>query len=425
MTSVPPGGGPPDQGSSNWPPSQPPTGGGYPPPPPASPYPLMPQGWYSGPFPPPGLTPQREGLWSALLRAGLKTFVVTACLSIGIFAAILAIGGCAAAISGLGDDADPDALKTEFAYGDRDSSNHLLSLRVDGVILGQDPGTTDLFGLGQAATYGYTIKEQFRRAANDDSIDGVVLELSTPGGTIFGSEAIADGVRLYQQATGKPVLAFVDGLSASGGMWSMAPADRILADNGSLVGSIGIIMGPFEYYDGPIATEGGILGGGITTRNGISVDYLTAGRGKDVGNPFRKMTDEERSTLQRGLDSLYSRFVDHVSEYRDIPAQQVRDQLGALIYSNADAEALHLIDGTANRQQAYAELAKLAKIDGSDWKVVRVKSGSGLSALFSKADSPGQSAAVQAAIDARAAELCFAPNTSLVYYGDPGLLCRR
>lgn len=361
-----------------------------------------------------------------LLRSGLKTVVVTACLSLGLFAAIVGAGACVAAIatttSGGGDDTK---LTTEFFFGDKNAKPKLLALQVDGVILGEDPGRSSLFDLTPQVTYGYTIKDDLRKAARDRSIAGVVLEMSTPGGTVFGAQAIADGVQEYQKATGKPVLAFVKGLSASGGMWGMAPANRILADNGSLVGSIGIIMGPFEYYDGVTATEGGILGGGITTKNGITSEYLTAGRSKDVGNPYRKMTEEERRVLQGGLDSLYGQFVKHVATTRKIAEATIRDQLGALIYGNAEAQRLGLIDGTANREQAYNELARMANIDGAAWKVVRVNRGVSIGDLFAKAGNEAPPAALTAAREALAAALCFAPNTSLAYYGDPAGLCRR
>jgi protease-4 len=366
--------------------------------------------------------PRQEGLWFGLLRSGLKTLVVSVCIFVGLGVAVLGIAGCAAAIAASGGGGDKDKLQTDFSYGVRGSKAKLLSLPVDGVILGEDPGRSGLFDLGESATYGYTVKDQLRKAARDSSIAGVVLEMSTPGGTIFGAQAIADGIREYQKATGKPVLAFVKGLSASGGMWAMAPANRILADNGSLIGSIGVIMGPFEYYDGVTATDGGILGGGITTKNGISSQYLTAGRDKDLGNPYRQMTLEERTVLQRGLDSLYAQFVTHVSTYRKIPEATIRDQLGAHIFGNADAQSLGLIDGTANQQDAYAQLARMANVAGT-WQVVRVHRSSGLAALFGESNAPQEAAKLIA--DTQAAQLCFAPGTTLAFYGDPTAICHR
>ena len=374
-------------------------------------------GWYQGPFPPAGWAGNRESIGRALLRRALTAGIVLSMLGVSFFLFIIAIGAIAAVLAGGDDTSSPNHLSSEFVYGEEGSSNKLLSIRINGPILGEDPGGGGLFSLSGTVTYGYSVKEALRKAAADNSIKGVVLELSTPGGTIYGSQAIADGVKAYQAKTGKPVLAFVAGLSASGGMWSMAPADRILADHGSLVGSIGVIMGPFAFYDGVIATEGGLFGGGVTTKNGITQDYITAGRSKDVGNPYRKLTTEERTSLQAGVDTIYAEFVKHVSTNRDISESTIRDTLGAMVFSNAQAQQFGLIDGTASREEAYAEAATLAKIIGTNWQVVREKDSlGGLAGLLADARDSKPPAA-------QTVSVCFAPNTALAYYGDVAALC--
>lgn len=351
-------------------------------------------------------------------RTALKGTVAAGCFGTGLvvalFIPLLVLAGILAAVAG---DDDGDGYK--FVYGDDGSRNKLLSIPIRGVILGEEPDDAGgLFG-SLGIVYGYTIKEKLIEAADDSSIDGVILELETPGGTIFGSIAIADGVREYQKRTGKPVLAFVAGISASGGMYAMAPADRILADHGSLLGSIGVTMGAFEYWNGLIATEGGIFGGGVTTSEGIEFQPITAGRGKDIGAPYRRLTDEERRVLQQGVDNAYADFVRHVSEARDIPEATIRDRIGALVYDNKTAEELGLIDGTANREAAYAEAARLAGLEGDDWQVVREESDFGiLGGLFGIGgdEKPG-------AAEGESRGICFPPYTILAYHGDPAALC--
>jgi len=343
--------------------------------------------------------------------AGLA-FAVAMLAFFGVIAALIAT-----TVDG-GDD-DPDALDLEFAYGDRDGDAKLLEIRVEGVIMGERDAPS-LFDSG--TVYGYEVKEQLRKAARDESIEGVVLHLATPGGTIYGAQAIADGVTYYQEQTGKPVLAFIAGISASGGVWAMAPADRILADHGSLTGSIGVIMGPFTYYDGIVATEGGILGGGVTTTDGITYEYLTAGRGKDMGSPYRPLTDEERDVLQAGLDDIYGQFVAHVSRERDIPEATIRNEMGALIYDNAAAEEFGLIDGTASLQDAYAELARMAGVAADDWRVMRIEDGGGLFGALLEGDVPPAAAEH---LDALPAESCLSRGMIVAYYGDPAGLCWR
>ena len=128
-------------------------------------------------------------------------------------------------------------------YGDEDSSNRLLNVELFGEILGTPPAAVPspfgLFG-SIGATYGYAVKQILAEAAKDDAIKGIFMHTTTPGGTIFGSMAIFEGIKKYQQDTGKPVVVFVEGISASGGIMATAGADAIYADQGSLVGSIGV-----------------------------------------------------------------------------------------------------------------------------------------------------------------------------------------
>src|SRR5690606_18222954 len=118
-------------------------------------------------------------------------------------------------------------------------------------------------------TYGYRIQQALEAAAKDDGIKGVLLEVDTPGGTIFGSQAIYEGIVRYREKTGRPVIAHVEGLAASGGVWAMVGADEIYADFGTSIGSIGVIGPMLTFYDRPTAFDGGLLGGGVTTERGI------------------------------------------------------------------------------------------------------------------------------------------------------------
>lgn len=353
-------------------------------------------------------------------RTALKSTVAAGCFGVGVgFALILPLIVLAAIIGvAAGNDGGDDYT---FVYGDEGNRNKLLSIPVRGVILGEEPDETSIFGSG-GVVYGYSIKEALLEAAEDSSIDGVILELQTPGGTVFGSEAIADGVRQYREKTGKPVVAYVAGMSASGGMYAMAPADLILADHGSLLGSIGVTMGAFEYWDGLYATEGGLLGGGVTTRNGIEFQAITAGRGKDMGAPYRRLTTEEVRVLQQGVDNTYADFVKHVADSRKIPEAEIREKIGALVYDNKAAQELKLIDGTADREEAYAEAARLAGLGASNWQVVREEGGiSILGGLWNRfrGHEPGETAVD----DAGPARVCFPAYTVLLYHGDLAALC--
>ena len=150
------------------------------------------------------------------------------------------------------------AVAGDYAYvsGQRSSRNKLLAVRVDGVILGSAPRDLSSQLFRGDVSYGYTIRRVLEDAANDQSVKGVLLHLQTPGGTIYGARAIHDGVLAFKRNAKKPVIAFIEGLSASGGVMAMVGADKIYADHGSFIGSIGVLGPQILYYNKPVATDG-------------------------------------------------------------------------------------------------------------------------------------------------------------------------
>lgn len=305
--------------------------------------------------------------------------------------------------------------RLEVTYGDSESSNVLLSVPVAGVILGNKSDLSDPLGiLSESIVLGYDIKEQLYEAADDDDIKGIILEINSPGGTIYGSKAIADGVAYYKEKTHKPVLAFISGMGASGAYWVAASADSILADQGSIVGSIGVITGPFKYYDSVVAEDGGAFTGGVVTQRGIETTFISAGRSKDLGNPYRRLTPDEIAALQTMVNNDYNRFVSYVSSHRPIEESVIKEKLGALIFDTQSALGNTLIDKESNREEAYEELAKQANISGSDYKVVSQPEEAGFlkTILGSKLGVSGGTS-----------NLCSLTKGSLVYYGSAFELC--
>lgn len=263
-----------------------------------------------------------------------------------------------------------DSLPYDTIQGDEFSENRILSIPVNGIILGDRSEVADPFSfLSAGITFGYEVKQEFINAAEDDSIDAIVLEINSPGGTIYGSQAIVDGINYYREQTDRPVIAHVSGLAASGAYMAATPADYIFADKGSSIGSIGVILGPIKYYDG-VVSEGDLFTGEVTTENGIESDYITAGKSKDLGNPYRRLTPEERNVLQTSVNNEYDEFVTLVTNTREIPENQLRDQIGALIFDNKTAQGYKLIDESLNKQEAYMFLADKLEF-GDDYQVIQ------------------------------------------------------
>ena len=311
-----------------------------------------------------------------------------------------------------------------FVSGKSGSANKLLVLRIDGIILGTPPRDLATLFFVPQATYGYVIRRILEDAANDSTIKGVMLHIQTPGGTIFGARAIHDGVVAFRQAK-KPVVAWIEGLSASGGVMAMVGADKIYADHGSFIGSIGVIGPVWRYYNKPMATDGGLLGGGIVTQNGIEQVVISAGRGKDLGNPYRRATPEEIKVLQDGVNLEYASFVRHVAGNRSIEESTIRDQMGAHIFGNEQAQAFKLIDGTRDRTAAIGELATLTKL-GSDYQLVRpqAEQQGWLSQMLQSRFGFGPPTASTDTTAIVKRDLCDAQaRFPLAYYGNPFALC--
>src|SRR5258706_1226444 len=306
-----------------------------------------------------------------LIKLSLSLSVGFTTLAICFTLFFILLGIFAAAIAAL--DNDP-FQSYETVYGPKESKNKLLSLDVSGVIVGDQGSQKDVFGtLNTNTVSGYDLKEELMIASKNPKIKGVVLEISSPGGTIFGSRAIEEGVEYYKEKTHKPVYTFVSGLAASGGYMASLASDKIFADYGSAVGSIGVIYGPFKYYDKVLSEDNGLLEGGVVTQNGIQQFTFTAGKYKDFGNPYRKMTQTEIDSTQKTVDNEYDNFVTLVSDMRHIPASTIKGTLGALVYDNKTAQEFNLIDGTLNRERTYDLLASKAGIKNEDFQVIRKK----------------------------------------------------
>ena len=344
---------------------------------------------------------------------------------LAVFASIAIVGlgtaGCFPGIPKSSSSADDDTLEFRYVDGNEDSENYLLELRINGPIL-NTPSNAGFFGLDSGVTYAYQMQDLLEKVAEDDRIQGLFLRISTPGGTVVGSNVIFEALMDYKEATENPVYAYIEGLSASGGVWSMVAADQIFAAPGSIVGSIGVIGPTLVYFNNPVAVDGGILGGGVTTQGGIQQFVISAGKGKDLGNPFRQPTEEELQVLRTSINNEYDNFVSHIAETRDIAEQTLRQEMGAYIFDTKQAQQYNLIDETMGRPEAIATLAGSLELD-EDYQLVSIsyEEPSLLEILLGTSPLDLTYEEEQTLIQA---DLCNLTNYNfLAYYGDVLALC--
>lgn len=216
---------------------------------------------------------------------------------------------------------------------------------------------------------------ELREHADNPAIKAVVLRVNSPGGVVAPTQEIFAAIQRARKA-GKPVVATLGAVAASGGYYVAAAADRIYANPGTLTGSIGVIM--------QMANLEGLL-----KKVGVEYVVVKAGAYKDVGNFSRTMSPEERKMLQALLDDVYSQFVDAVAEGRGLERKEVLAFAEGRIYSGQQALALKMVDELGGFEDAVEAAGKLANISGRPKLVYPRKKFSFKDLLESRLGLPG------------------------------------
>ena len=162
------------------------------------------------------------------------------------------------------------------------------------------------------------------------------------------TQEVYDAIRRVREA-GKPVVASLGAVAASGGYYIAVGADQIYANPGSLTGSIGVIM--------QLANLDSLM-----KKVGVEYVVVKAGAFKDIGNIARPMSPEERRVLQTLLDDVHGQFIDAVAKGRKLPREQVVQFADGRVFSGTQALALKMVDGLGGLEDAINAAAKLAKL---------------------------------------------------------------
>jgi protease-4 len=185
---------------------------------------------------------------------------------------------------------------------------------------------------------------------DNPSVAAVVLRINSPGGVVAPTQEIFSAVERVR-AAGKPVIASMGSVAASGGYYVAVAANRIYASPGTLTGSIGVVM--------QLANVEGLL-------KKVGVDYVVVKSGsfKDIGNIARPLKPEERQVLQSLLDDVYGQFVKAVADRRGLDEKTVRAFADGRVYSGQQARMLKMVDEMGGLEDAVEAAAKLAGIPG-------------------------------------------------------------
>lgn len=194
---------------------------------------------------------------------------------------------------------------------------------------------------------------RLEKAARDTSVKGVVLRINSPGGTVTASEIMYREVRRFAETTGKPVVASLGEVAASGGYYLALAADEIIAEPTSITGSIGVIIQTVNVSDG--------LG-----RIGIKARSLVSGPNKDLADPLSPPNEEHYAILQGLVDEYYEEFKGRVIERRT-PAGLKTELVGELtdgrVVTGARAVQTGLADHEGGVREAFAAAMRLSRVE--------------------------------------------------------------
>jgi protease-4 len=193
--------------------------------------------------------------------------------------------------------------------------------------------------------------EELRHYRDNPSVKAIVLRIDSPGGAVVPSQEIFAEVR-KTKAEGKiKVVTSMGNVAASGGYYIAAATDRIVANPGTLTGSIGVIM--------ELANVKGLL-----EKVGVQSVVIKSGRHKDIASPFRAMTPEDRALLQTVLDDVHAQFIDAVATGRSLQPEQVKTLADGRIFTGKQAQTVNLVDELGDLHDAIQLAARLVGISG-------------------------------------------------------------
>jgi protease-4 len=226
------------------------------------------------------------------------------------------------------------------------------------LVLGRMSGPPGSFVLGEKIGYvevagpivsSETTVQQLSDFRNDDSVKGVVLRINSPGGGVSPSQEIYQEVK--NLAAVKPVVVSMGSVAASGGYYIAVPASRILANPGSITGSIGVIMEFTNLEE-------------LFQKIGLKSQVVKSGKYKDIGSPLRPMSEADRKILEDLIADVYDQFVHAVAEGRHLKIEQVKGIADGRIFTGRQAMESGLVDQLGGFKEAIQVAAELAGIHG-------------------------------------------------------------
>lgn len=212
-------------------------------------------------------------------------------------------------------------------------------------------GTIALVELNEEIVGSQHIVQQIKRYRENTSVRAIVLRIESPGGGVSASQEIYEEVKKTREY-GKPIVVSMGSVAASGGYYIAVGASRIVANPGSITGSIGVIS-QFMHVNQ------------LLDKIGVTSTTIKSGQMKDAGSPFRSSTAEDKRYFQEMIDDIYDQFVTTVAVERKIEKSLVKKYADGRVFTGRKAYELKLIDTLGTYQDAIKIAAQLGEIYGT------------------------------------------------------------
>jgi protease IV len=299
----------------------------------------------------------KESIFSSSLRSFFRGFFSI----LGIFFAIIPVMILLGAFMGQDVNTPKSSI---YILPDHDGNSDLLPQKTPVVLQIDIQG---IIGVGEytAESIQNQLIESRKGIFKNNRVKAILLNLNTRGGSAFDSDNIHSLLLDYKKRFNTPIYAYVNGINASGGVFVSCAADKILATPPSVIGSVGVLMGPFINVSKTLE------------KIGMESLTLTNGKNKDALNPLRPWKEDESDSLKLLNEYFYNRFVDIVANSRPmLSKEKLISTYGANVYPAPIAEKYGYVDSSnSSYREALLELLKAASIDSTKpYQVVKIKS---------------------------------------------------
>lgn len=263
----------------------------------------------------------------------------------------------------LGESGKSKGPVIRFVEGDKNAQDEILLIKLNGVI--QEKNEEEgVMALKPKRNMIDVLRDDLRIAAERKAVKAILFEINSPGGEVTASDLIYHLVKKTSKDTGKPVVALIGAMGASGAYYSACAAQKIYAMPTSMIGSIGVVMQAMNIEE-------------LASKIGLKPLTFKSDKTpmKDILSPFREMTEDEKAMLMELINDTYNRFTDIVAESRKMSKEDVIKAANGAIYTPTKAKALGLIDEIGYREDAMEECCKLSNIKSAALVKRESKSG--------------------------------------------------